>query len=55
MFSFAATLLALKFAESTRGLEFDGVDDVLGTAVIRRHNAGGVIRFRTLASIALVH
>ena len=34
MVSFAATLLALKFAESTRGLEFDGWDDVLGTAVI---------------------
>jgi hypothetical protein len=34
MINFAATLLALKFAESTRGLEFDGWDDVLGTAVI---------------------
>ena len=32
--TFAATLLALKFAESTRGLEFDGWDDVLWTAVI---------------------
>jgi hypothetical protein len=32
--SFAATLLALKFAESTRGLEFDAWHDVLGTAVL---------------------
>jgi hypothetical protein len=34
MISFVATLVALKFAESTRGLGFDGFDDVLGTAVI---------------------
>jgi hypothetical protein len=34
MIGFAATLLALKFAESTRGIEFEGWDDILGTAVI---------------------
>ena len=34
MVSFAATLLALKFAESTRGVEFEGWDGVLGTAVV---------------------
>jgi hypothetical protein len=34
MVSFAATLLALKFAESIRWVEFDGWDGVLGAAVM---------------------
>ena len=34
MISFAATLLALKFAESTGAVEFEGWDGVLGAAVI---------------------
>ena len=34
MISFAATLIALKFAESTRGIQFEGWDDVLWTGVI---------------------